>query len=805
MPIRRSPFQVIAESAKRAVRTEPKVSKPEASPANAATPEPSVASSADSPSQSRNKTTTTTTTTTVNKTPIRTPQSVRRRKRPPASTGKSIKPNAYELVAAAQASPAGARKHAVKHSLRHSPLTTVVAPKLNHAKPAPKVAADSGKVDEKISEAQVTPNKDVQPLTNDFGSRTADMAESFVQGSASECLQEGAPKAPTPSKPQTSPAAEHSGTNSDAPSKMNHNITTDEVKADHAKPASTSSAVSVTMRGNDTQQKQDKEQQPLTNDNGSELLISEAAIAEPISQAPASKPLYEGRTAKPLLPSMPQTRPVAEPSPTNDDELSNGMNKIPTDELVLSQDNGTESLDPSSLNALLPESNSPESHTSAAVEPVRPSADETSPSTDKVGNTELNRKPKKGEQPKEHGRSAFDCVDPLEHNVTGGTQVTKLPSPDMAIQSSSSPKPATTPRRELDETSPPAKSKKSPTELKRTPQSELKLINPSSPEALVAMAEALELSQTQMRLASATGASQPSYPDRHTDNAPLSRNPKPGYQHRTVDLGSLHGNSFTAFLISNLCEIIQFLYTSTPSTPLRLINLVLAVSLYSGVFDTHVQRAPLGMMLNRLAAWIVALLALSTSIYTTPGEQWKTGEVLLVNMFGTLLFPLATLDSISVLWAEIRCRNFILNGFATENLYIYVLLLVTPMIRFLLTYEEAADLYMSYPLAETIYIVSVFSALIVAMEYYCACQVAAGNFSKDIWQGMASILWGFLHAPGCAILVGWLNGINAGGYFYVGCFFVFVGGKALEVILQTTGGIQYRDTSTAPPMAAKKL
>jgi hypothetical protein len=91
------------------------------------------------------------------------------------------------------------------------------------------------------------------------------------------------------------------------------------------------------------------------------------------------------------------------------------------------------------------------------------------------------------------------------------------------------------------------------------------------------------------------------------------------------------------------------------------------------------------------------------------------------------------------------------------------------------------------------------------MEYYCACQVAAGNVSKDIWQGMASILWGFLHAPGCAILVGWLNGINAGGYFYVGCFFVFVGGKALEVILQTTGGIQYRDTSTAPPMAAKKL
>jgi hypothetical protein len=81
--------------------------------------------------------------------------------------------------------------------------------------------------------------------------------------------------------------------------------------------------------------------------------ISEAAIAEPISQAPASKPLYEGRTAKPLLPSMPQTRPVAEPSLTNDDELSNGMNKIPTDELVLCQ---AERLDPSSLNALLPES-----------------------------------------------------------------------------------------------------------------------------------------------------------------------------------------------------------------------------------------------------------------------------------------------------------------------------------------------------------------------------------------------------------------------------------------------------------------
>jgi hypothetical protein len=322
----------------------------------------------------------------------------------------------------------------------------------------------------------------------------------------------------------------------------------------------------------------------------------------------------------------------------------------------------------------------------------------------------------------------------------------------------------------------------------------------SSPETLAAIAAAFApKSNTQKNNQFSRYPEKPKSLDHSTsygDDIPSKR-----YNHRVVDLGSLHGNKFSAFLVCAVCEILHFLYTSTPSTHLRLINLVLAVSLYSGVFDTHVQRAPLGMMLNRLAAWILALLALSTSVYTSPEAKWQLGEMRLLNMVGTFLFPLALLDSINVLRAEIRCRNFILKGFVVECLYVYCFILGVPVVRLLLADDAAASLCDMLP--ETMYIVSIFSALVVAIEYFFVCQVAAGNFSKEFWQGMTSMLWGFVHAPGCAFLVGKLNGMKAGGYVYAASFVIFLIGRLFEPLLEEIGWLLYRETSTSPP--TKKL
>ena len=357
----------------------------------------------------------------------------------------------------------------------------------------------------------------------------------------------------------------------------------------------------------------------------------------------------------------------------------------------------------------------------------------------------------------------------------------------------------------------PAARNLSPSTWEQAPtKSKYQPLDASSPEALAAMTAAFMQDQGYTPSNKSNGQQNNQfsrYPEKPKSIGPSkaygNQIPTKTYHHRVVDLGSLHGNKFSAFLICAVCEILHFLYTSTPSSYLRLINLLLAVSLYSGVFDTHVQRAPLGMMLNRLAAWILALLALSTSVYASPEARWQLGEMRLLSLVGTFLFPLALLDSINVLRSEIRCRNFILKGFVVECLYVYCCILGVPVARLLLTDDAAAALCERYPVPETIYIVSIFSALVVAIEYFFVCQVAAGNFSKEFWQGMTSMLWGFVHAPGCALLVGKLNGIKAGGYVYVGSFVIFLIGRLVEPLLEEIGLLRYRETSTSPP--TKKL
>ncbi|KAI2506110.1 hypothetical protein MHU86_8341 [Fragilaria crotonensis] len=443
-------------------------------------------------------------------------------------------------------------------------------------------------------------------------------------------------------------------------------------------------------------------------------------------------------------------------------------------------------------------------------------------------------------------RSAFERISPAKPIVSS-------PPPSETVMSSLSSEPS--PYCSVEMTVSPGKKKAIPKYLE-LPKSEHVVFDASSPEALAAMSAAYTFDLTQMQsppkptyLHQSTKRKDPTpqksnkqtfatssqdalatmaaafahdqaftlppksnaekndqfsrYPEKpkytsYDDDIPSKR-----YNHRVVDLGSLHGNKFSAFVVCAVCEILHFLYTSKPSTHLRLINLVLAVSLYSGVFDTHVQRAPLGMMLNRLAAWILALLALSTSVYTSPEAKWQVGETRLLNMVGTFVFPLALLDSINVLRAEIRCRNFILKGFVVECLYVYCFILGVPIARLLLADDAAASLCERYPLPETMYIVSIFSALVVAIEYFFVCQVAAGNFSKEFWQGMTSILWGFIHAPGCAFLVGKLNGLKAGGYVYAASFVIFLIGRLFEPLLEETGWLRYRETSTSPP--TKKL
>ena len=432
-------------------------------------------------------------------------------------------------------------------------------------------------------------------------------------------------------------------------------------------------------------------------------------------------------------------------------------------------------------------------------------------------NTILKSTPEREQQPMinktPQKQSAFDSV--ASANPAVQAKVAK-PSPEREPQSSppseSPAKESAQARLQPHELLMSATKKIANTEVRSIPKREQEQIDASSPSALASMAAAFERSAYKPVSAEAEVIEQSNRFEQHKQTPTAfdyshyaEPKPTPGNQHHYVRWERSHGVILSLFLISSTCEITQFMNTWAPSTFLRLANLILSISLCAGIIDPQVQRSPLGMMLNRLAAWIVALIALSSSVYTTPGKQWLTGEVHLINMIGTLLFPLAVLDSASVLWAQIRSRNFILKGFVVESMCLYCFLLGVPIARFILGYEKVTELYVNHKVAETIYAISLFTAFIIAIEYYCVCQIAAGKkLTKEVWSGFTTLLWGLLHAQGCAFLVALLNGVLAGGFFYTALFAIFFTGRLLELALEKTGWLQYRILPHTPGTAGEK-
>ena len=53
------------------------------------------------------------------------------------------------------------------------------------------------------------------------------------------------------------------------------------------------------------------------------------------------------------------------------------------------------------------------------------------------------------------------------------------------------------------------------------------------------------------------------------------------------------------------------------------------------VFSNKMAYNPMALVMNRLAAWTVAFVALGLSFFTTPGELWLDGEVHVTKQNGT--------------------------------------------------------------------------------------------------------------------------------------------------------------------------
>lgn len=229
--------------------------------------------------------------------------------------------------------------------------------------------------------------------------------------------------------------------------------------------------------------------------------------------------------------------------------------------------------------------------------------------------------------------------------------------------------------------------------------------------------------------------------------------------------------------------------TREKSSFLRLLNLGLAIGLYLGAFREEIQKhkVPLGLALNRLASWIVAFIALSMSMYTTSGEEWLVGEVRLINMLGTVIFPLALLDSITVLYEELRHGHVFLQGFVMENMANLCALLALPIYRLWNGADVMTDLYLDYPMAETVYVLAIFTATITGIEAFAVCLVSTGKLSSDSFNDATTILWGLVHAPISAVLVGALNGAIVGAIYYAGLFCLFLFATFLEFGLEKQG------------------
>lgn len=269
--------------------------------------------------------------------------------------------------------------------------------------------------------------------------------------------------------------------------------------------------------------------------------------------------------------------------------------------------------------------------------------------------------------------------------------------------------------------------------------------------------------------------------------------PQPRQHVEQAPPGKAHAITGALLIVCLSLELGQYLVSNRPSTVLRMVNLILTLSLYAGgVFSKRMVHNPLALLMNRLAAWNVAYVALGLSFFTTPGQQWWEGEVHVVNVVGTCFFPIAVLDSLSVLRSEVRSRNIILEGFVLENVVVYSHLLGLPLLRILLGFDAVAQLYMDYPVAESIYAMSLLSALTVAVASYHVCRVSSGKLEARNYSAVSNVLWGWVHLPGCAFLVGYLNNFLIGTRFYARSLLVFFIGRVLTKLLESSQWLQYK-------------
>lgn len=164
----------------------------------------------------------------------------------------------------------------------------------------------------------------------------------------------------------------------------------------------------------------------------------------------------------------------------------------------------------------------------------------------------------------------------------------------------------------------------------------------------------------------------------------------------------------------------------------------------------------------------------------------------IVHLIGTCFFPIAVLDSLSVLRSEIRARSIFLQGFVVENVVVYSHLLGLPLLRILLGFDTVAQLYVDHQVAESIYLVSLLSAITISVEFYHVSRVSSGTLEPSNYSTVSSLLWGWFHLPGCAFLVGCLNTFLLGTRFYARSLLVFFIGRVVTKLLEGSNWLQYK-------------
>lgn len=215
-----------------------------------------------------------------------------------------------------------------------------------------------------------------------------------------------------------------------------------------------------------------------------------------------------------------------------------------------------------------------------------------------------------------------------------------------------------------------------------------------------------------------------------------------------MNFKSFHGIGGIIYLLCGFSCLAHLVVNRVPNRALDHFFFLLTVPFLGGL-STKRFRAPLRddakrSMFLRITLWSMAFAGLNISVYTLPAKFWENpalGAIPFECAIGTIAYIIGTLWS---LWkvAHQLFKGSIVKGTVMASLFTYLTLFFVPTYHFIYGTEALAMAYKFKYFRESIYAVSLCSAMFTAFDTFFFGMVTAGRISAGRYYKTGMFTWG---------------------------------------------------------------